>query len=210
MSSSNSVPRNASKDLLLNTLLLHGKLPAKVVDEVAAMLEVAGPKGRTGSDSNVSRKWQRAVKRDVHMPGLYYADLDLKGGRRPHPFRLPSVKARELWERDPSYFDLSQNQGCPGRVETSENWRQHPLFKEAGLDAKPMTFYGDAIPYVANKHGKQGSLLCFFYAFPHRLPKDGSEQRGDFDDGAHSWMDDIHVFTVIRKEDLTKKTMDEM
>ena len=52
--------------------------------------------------------------------------------------------------------------------------------------------------------------MCLFFSFPHRLPRDGSEQTEDFSDGAHSWMDDIHVFTVIRKEDLTTKTMDEM
>lgn len=210
MRSSSQASRNASQNKLLNTLLLNGKVSAKVIDEVAALLEVNGPKGRADSDSNISRKWQRAVRRDVHMPGLYYADLDLKGGRRPHPFRLPSVKARELWDRDPNFFNLEGTQDLLGRVETSENWRQHPLFKEAGLDAKPVTFYGDSIPYVANKHGKQGSLMCLFYSFPHRLPRDGSEQIGNFKDGAHSWMDDIHVFTVIRKEDLTKNTMNEM
>ena len=56
---------------------------------------------------------------------------------------------------------------------------------------------------VADKHGKKGSLMCWFYSFPHRLPVEAPTEDGD-----KSWMRDIHVFTVLRKEDISPETCD--
>ena len=121
---------------------------------------------------------------------------------RQHSFRLPSVKAKELWDKDQTYFDMLKEH-LGGRVETSENWKCHPCFKEFGLRSAPLTLYGDAVPYVVNKHGKKGSLICLFFAFPHKLPAAG--EGSDVD-----WKENIHVFTVLRKEDLHADTFDQI
>lgn len=142
----------------------------------------------------------------LHCFSWVYADIPLKSGLGKHPFRLPSVKCRELWNLDPDFFQMN-GQAPPGRVESSGNWVNHPLFKAAGLRAVPMTIYGDAVQYVVSKFGKQDSLMCVFFAFPHRLPiPEGGSSKADLPD----WMQDIHVFTVIRKKDLTTATWDKI
>ena len=182
---------------LLNALLLNGHIPATVLDEIAVLLRVDIA---AGDGSHSSRSWTRRLKRNVAMPSLYSAKIPTASGGRLHPFRLPSVKARELWQRDAQYFQM-KHQGVPGRVKTSGNWRAHPLFKEAGLRAAPVTMYGDGVQYVVNKFGKQDSLMCLYFAFPHRLPAEG-------EDGDGGWLDHINVFTVIRKQDICEETFD--
>ena len=189
---------------LVNTLHLQGLVSTPVLDEIADALEVSA----ASSESNTARKWQRSMNRDVCLPGLYYADVPFASGVKRHPFRLPSVKARELWHNDKQHFDLSKSQQHKGRVETSGNWLKHPLFAQAGLDAVPMTVYGDGVPYVANKYGKKGSLICIYYTFPHRLPLDGTQPTDEGKDADRSWLDDVHLLTVLRKEDLSKDTFD--
>ena len=164
---------NSRNKRLLNTLQLQGLVSTPVLNEISAAMQISNP----GSDSNVARKWERSIKSDIAMPGLYYAQVpfSLKGKQvfKCHPFRLPSVKARELWLRDPSHFDMTATKDCPGRVETFENWYQHHLFSEAGLNAVPVAVYGDGLPYVQSKYGKKGSLIAIYFSFPHRTPKDG-------------------------------------
>ena len=174
-------------------------MPATVLDEIAVLMDVHN---EGNSEANSSRSWQRRIQRDIPMPKLYYASIPVSSGSCLHPFRLPSVKARQLWQNDPHHFEL-KHQERPGRVEHSGNRRQHPLFRAAGLKAIPMTFYGDGVQYVVGKHGKQDSLMCLYYAFPHRLPA----QVGAHDD-ENVWMQDIHVFTVLRKKDMTAETFD--
>ena len=193
----------ASKSDLLKTLLTNGTVTAPVLDEIAAAVGLGGEWDPSGTYKNSSRKWKRTLKRNQTMPGLYHATIPTTTGNRLHPFRLPSVKARELWSLDKEFFKMKES--VPGRVETSGNWHNHPIFKEAGLQAVPLTFYGDAVPYITNKHGKKGSLMCLFYSFPHRLPALGADQHPG---GDSNWMDDIHVFTVIRNEDICPKTFD--
>ena len=188
--------RNERKRLA-NALLLNGYIPATVLDEIAALM---GLDDVVGDGCHSSRSWMRSLKRDINMPGLYYTKLPMATGERMHPFRLPSVKARELWQKDPEHFNLKYRH-VPGRVETSGNWRQHPLFKQAGLQAVPKSFYGDGVQYVVNKHGKQDSLVCLYFAFPHRLPGNAGGHDAD-------WMENIHVFTVVRKADLNKQVLD--
>ena len=43
-----------------------------------------------------------------------------------------------------------------------------------------------------------------FFTFPHRLPTDGSQHVADGE--GLTWMDEIHVFTVLRKADLHANT----
>jgi hypothetical protein len=144
------------------------------------------------------------LKRDIQLPELYYADIPMPSGVRKHPFRLPSVKARELWSNDATFFSLSPS-APPGRIETSGNWHGHPLFKEAGLKAVPVTVYGDSVQYVVSRFGKQDSLMCVFFCFPHRLPVPIA---GAMPSDHPDWMQSIHVFTVIRKADLQQETWD--
>ena len=199
---------NSRNKRLLNTLHLQGLVSRPVLDEIADALEIS----EAGSETNVARKWQRSINRDVAMPGLYYADVPFTKDRqrvlKAHPFRLPSVKARELWLRDPGYFDMSASQGHAGRVETSTNWLEHPLFAQAGLHAVPMAVYGDGVPYVQNRYGKKGSLICIYFSFPHRTLLIGKEGKESKPENETNWMDKMHLFTVLRKEDLHKDAFD--
>ena len=201
--------RDGRGNELVSTLMLSGKVSAVVLDEIANALELPSTPGRASSDTNASRKWTRVIKRDISIPGLYFANVRMSDGVARHPFRLPSVKARQLWNHDSTYFTPC-HEGTPGRVETSDGWKSHPLFKEFGLKALPLSLYGDSVPYVTNKYGKKGSLVCLFFSFPHRLPTDGKEQDGPIDPNPRSWMDDIHVFTVLRKEDLHASTFEQL
>ena len=115
-----------------------------------------------GDGSHSRRGWKRRIQQTITVHDLYYAEMPFPDGEAKHPFRLPSVKARELWKRNSEYFHLSLEHVL-GSVESSGNWKRHPLLKQAGLQAVPMTFYGDAAQYVVNKFGKQDSLVCLYF-----------------------------------------------
>ena len=190
-----------AKDRLAHTLLLNGHVTAPVLEEIIACFENDDSVGC--SSGNENRKWMRKLRRDIQLPGLYHADVQFAKGVKLHPFRLPSVKIRELWYRDNDYFNFL-HENVPGRIETSQNWKEHTLFKRFGLKAVPLTMYGDAVSYISTKYGKSDSLVCMFFTFPHRLPVDGSQHSTDFE--GLTWMDEIHVFTVFRKADLHQNT----
>ena len=71
-----------------------------------------------------------------------------------------------------------------------------------------MAIYGDGVPYVANKYGKKGSLICLYFSFPHRMPLGSSTDPDDAGAGDSTWIEDMHLFTVLRKEDLHPETFD--
>ena len=191
---------------LLKTLITHGTVSCAVLDEIAAAVEAGDEWGPSGTPSNSKRKWKRTLRRNVAMPGFYHASIPTSSGDRLHPFRLPSVKANQLWLQDNHFFDIVRGQN--GRIENSGNWLAHPICKAAGLKSVPLSFYGDAVPYVTNKHGKKGSLVCLYFSFPHALPEHGA-RRADWDcEEKADWMESIHVFTVVRKEDVTTETYD--
>ena len=140
-----------------------------VLDEIAAGFELGDDWGPSGSASNSSRKWKGCFRRDATTPGLYKHRIKFKNGMRQHSFRLPSVKAKELWDKDQTYFDMLKEH-LGGRVETSENWKCHPCFKEFGLRSAPLTLYGDAVPYVVGGEHSCASLRsCMMPRAPHLL-----------------------------------------
>jgi hypothetical protein len=163
-STTNSSSSQAAKRELVDTLFLNGHVSAPVLNEIAAVMDFAGDdaRGHIGSTPNSKRKWTRIMDREARLPKLYYADVPFANGMRRHPFRLPSVKARDLWHQDKTYFQMSREQH-QGRVETSNNWKNHPLFRNVGLKAVPVAFYGDGVPYQSGKYGKNKSLVCFFF-----------------------------------------------
>ena len=94
--------KSGSQRDLIDTLMLNSYVSRPLLDEIAAVMDFDKWDSRvaSGSTSNSSRKWQRTMKREVQMPSLYFAKLKMASGTRLHPFRLPSVKARELWHKD--------------------------------------------------------------------------------------------------------------
>ena len=81
------------------TLLLNGLVSAPVLDEIAALIDSSHGQGAT---ANSNRSWMRQMMRDTHLPSLYYARIPTAKGERLQPFRLPSIKANELYNKDPT------------------------------------------------------------------------------------------------------------
>ena len=92
----------SAKRKLVDTRFLNGHVSAPVLEEIAAVMEfsVEDDRGKVGTASNSKRRWMGIMKRETQIPQLYYADVPMAGGMVRHPFRLPSVKARELWQQD--------------------------------------------------------------------------------------------------------------
>ena len=116
---------------LATALVLNGHIPATILDEVA---ELMGLEVGEGDGSHSSRGWKRRIQQTITVPDLYYAEMPFPDGEAKHTFRLPSVKARELWQRNSKHFHMPL-QHVPGRVESSGNFETASTVQTSGASS---------------------------------------------------------------------------
>ena len=215
MTSSSSLWRQRASgraELALLLDLARGKKTYEDVKAEAKRYAFEAPVLRNLIGAHTSRTIQGRLERltGISKASLTYFGIRKKGATaeaplqtKRHPFNLLTSTIKRRLQADPHYFEVTQDRDQPGTVASSftnsPEYTCHELVQDCASRGEvviPIGLYGDGIAVGVDVY--QDSLYAIYIYFPHRGAADCRKPGSK------------HTFTVYRKSEATKETVDDI